>query len=112
MKPARRRLLSTVIGMLLAGVLVALLWHTIFDARIPSCLSGLAGGMTALALWEFLRPDDQARQGQAPTCSSGASGKARVKSKALLPARLHQASALTRRSASSISLKTDSDTRK
>lgn len=58
MKPAWKRLLLTVIGMLLASVFVGLLWHTTFDARIPSYLSGLVGGITALALWEFLRPND------------------------------------------------------
>jgi hypothetical protein len=50
-----KRLLITVIAMLLASFLIGLLWRGAFDARIPSYLSGLIGGISALATWEFLR---------------------------------------------------------
>jgi hypothetical protein len=56
MKPAWKRLLLTVLGMVVASVLVGLFWRATFNAGIPSYLSGLVGGMTALALWEFLKP--------------------------------------------------------
>ena len=50
-----QRLLITLVVMVLASFLVGLVWRGMFDARIPSYLSGLVGGATALAIWEFLR---------------------------------------------------------
>jgi len=50
-----KRALVTVIAMLVVSLLVGLLWRGVFDARIPSYLSGLVGGLSALAMWEFLR---------------------------------------------------------
>lgn len=58
MKPLWKRLLVTVAGMLLASLVVGLAWRGVFDARIPSYLGGLVGGIAALGLWEFLRPSD------------------------------------------------------
>ena len=58
MKPTWKRLLLTVVGMVLASLVVGLFWRATFDARIPSYLSGLVGGMTALLLWEFLKPNE------------------------------------------------------
>lgn len=53
----RKRLLITIIGMLVASFLVGLLWRAAFDAHMPSYFSGLIGGVSALALWEFFRSD-------------------------------------------------------
>lgn len=50
-----KRLLITLIFMVVASFLVGLVWRGMFDARIPSYLSGLIGGVSALAIWEFLR---------------------------------------------------------
>ena len=50
-----KRLLITLIFMVAASFLVGLAWRGVFDAQIPSYLSGLIGGVTALAIWEFLR---------------------------------------------------------
>ena len=50
-----KRLLITLIFMVVASFLVGLVWRGMFDARIPSYLSGIIGGVTALAIWEFLR---------------------------------------------------------
>ncbi len=50
-----KRALITLAAMLIASLLVGLLWRGLFDARIPSYLSGLVGGLSALATWEFLR---------------------------------------------------------
>ncbi len=41
--------------MVLASLIVGLVWLGVFDARIPSYLSGVIGGLAALATWEFLR---------------------------------------------------------
>ncbi len=50
-----KRLLITLAVMVIASFVVGLIWRGAFDARIPSYLSGLAGGLSALAAWEFLR---------------------------------------------------------
>ena len=50
-----KRLLITLAAMLIASFVVGLLWRGAFDARIPSYLSGLIGGLSALAMWEALR---------------------------------------------------------
>ena len=50
-----KRLLITLLAMVIASLLVGLLWRVTFDVRIPSYFSGLIGGLSALATWEFLR---------------------------------------------------------
>ena len=50
-----KRLLITLAAMVIASFIIGLLWRGAFDARIPSYLSGLIGGLSALATWEFLR---------------------------------------------------------
>ncbi|MDH3451212.1 MAG: hypothetical protein OEN20_02250 [Gammaproteobacteria bacterium] len=51
-----KRLLITVVAMAFASLAVGLIWLSLFDARIPSYLSGVIGGLAALATWELLRP--------------------------------------------------------
>ena len=50
-----RRALATLVTMLMASALAGFIWHAAFDARIPSYLSGVIGGITALVIWELLR---------------------------------------------------------
>ena len=50
-----KRLLLTLAAMVVASFVVGLMWRGAFDARIPSYLSGLVGGLTALTVWEALR---------------------------------------------------------
>ena len=50
-----KRLLITLAAMVIASFIIGLIWRGAFDARIPSYLSGLVGGLSALAAWEFLR---------------------------------------------------------
>ena len=52
-----KRLLITLAAMIVASFVVGLIWRGAFDARIPSYLSGLVGGLSALATWEFLRSE-------------------------------------------------------
>lgn len=52
-----KRLLLTLIAMVLASFVIGLLWRAVFNGDIPSYLSGLVGGLAALAAWEFLRSD-------------------------------------------------------
>ena len=53
--PFWQRLLITLAVMLAASYLVGLVWHWIFNADIPSYLSGAVGGLTAVPTWELLR---------------------------------------------------------
>ncbi len=50
-----KRALITLAAMVLASFVVGWIWREAFDARIPSYLSGVVGGLSALAAWEFLR---------------------------------------------------------
>lgn len=53
--PLWQRLLATVIAMLATSYVAGLLWHWAFNADIPSYLSGIVGGITAVPVWEFLK---------------------------------------------------------
>jgi glucose-6-phosphate-specific signal transduction histidine kinase len=53
--PFWQKLLITLAVMLAASYLAGLVWHWIFNADIPSYLSGAVGGLTAVPTWEFLR---------------------------------------------------------
>ena len=50
-----QRLLITLVFMVLASFIAGLVWRGMFDARIPSYISGLIGGVSALGIWELLR---------------------------------------------------------
>lgn len=53
--PLWQRLLITFAVMLLTSYLVGLLWQWLFSSNIPSYLSGVVGGASAVPTWEFLR---------------------------------------------------------
>jgi hypothetical protein len=53
--PLWQRLLITLAVMLLASWLVGLAWRWLLGSEMPSYLSGLVGGITAVPTWEFLR---------------------------------------------------------
>ena len=53
--PLWQRLLITLATMLLTSFLAGLLWRGVFNADIPSYLSGAVGGIRAVPTWEFLR---------------------------------------------------------
>ena len=53
--PIWQRLLITLGTMLLTSFLAGLIWHRLLDADIPSYISGLVGGVTAVPVWEFLK---------------------------------------------------------
>ena len=50
-----RRAVITLAAMVIASFVAGMLWKGAFDARIPSYLSGLVGGVSALLVWEWLR---------------------------------------------------------
>jgi hypothetical protein len=53
--PFWQRLLITILMMLAVSYGGGLLWTAVFNAVLPSYVSGLLGGLTALPLWEFLK---------------------------------------------------------
>jgi len=53
--PLWQRLLITLVTMLLVSVVAGFLWRSLFNTDIPSYLSGLVGGVTAVPMWEFLK---------------------------------------------------------
>ncbi|MGD8615655.1 MAG: hypothetical protein PVI91_08340 [Gammaproteobacteria bacterium] len=54
--PFWQRFLITVAAMLAASFVAGLLWRALLDARLPSYLAGVAGGLAALPVWELLKP--------------------------------------------------------
>jgi len=50
-----QKLLVTLAMMLLTSVVAGLLWRWLFNTNIPSYLSGVVGGATAVPVWELLK---------------------------------------------------------
>jgi hypothetical protein len=60
--PFWQRLAITFIAMLAASFLLGVAWRSIFNIPLPSYLAGIAGGLTALPVWELLKrikPDEK-----------------------------------------------------
>lgn len=53
--PLWQRLLITLATMLVTSLVAGLLWRWLFSTDIPSYLSGVVGGVTAVPMWEFLK---------------------------------------------------------
>jgi uncharacterized YccA/Bax inhibitor family protein len=53
--PLWQRLGVTLATMLLTSFVAGLLWRGIFNTDMPSYLSGVVGGVTAVPVWEFLK---------------------------------------------------------
>lgn len=53
--PLWQRLLLTLVGMVGVSYLAGLLWDFLFNFSIPSYVSGVVGGLTALPVWEGLK---------------------------------------------------------
>ncbi len=53
--PLWQRLGVTLATMLLTSFVAGLLWRGVFNTDMPSYLSGLVGGITAVPVWEFLK---------------------------------------------------------
>ncbi len=53
--PLWQRLLLTIIGMVAASFVIGLLWESVLGFPIPSYVSGIVGGLTALPIWEALK---------------------------------------------------------
>ena len=53
--PLWQRLGVTLATMLLTSFVAGVLWREAFNADMPSYLSGIVGGVTAVPVWEFLK---------------------------------------------------------
>ncbi len=53
--PLWQRLLITLATMLVTSLVAGLLWRSLFNTDIPSYLSGVVGGVTAVPMWEVLK---------------------------------------------------------
>jgi hypothetical protein len=53
--PLVQTILAVVATMLVVSFVAGLIWHWLFDATMPSYLSGLVGGATAVPVWELLK---------------------------------------------------------
>jgi hypothetical protein len=53
--PLWQRMLATLIAMLVTSLLAGVFWRWAFNTDIPSYLSGIVGGITAVPVWEFLK---------------------------------------------------------
>ena len=53
--PLWQRLGVTLATMLLTSFVAGVLWRQAFNADMPSYLSGIVGGVTAVPVWEFLK---------------------------------------------------------
>jgi hypothetical protein len=53
--PLWQRLGVTLGTMLLTSFVAGLIWRGLINTDMPSYLSGLVGGVTAVPMWEFLK---------------------------------------------------------
>ncbi len=53
--PLWQRLLITLATMLVTSLVAGLLWRWLFSTAIPSYLSGVVGGVSAVPIWELLK---------------------------------------------------------
>lgn len=50
-----QRLLIALVAMFAASLIVGFVWARVFEPAMPPYLSGVVGGLAALATWELLR---------------------------------------------------------
>ena len=53
--PFWQRSLILLVAMMAISVLVGLLWSSLCGFNLPSYVSGVVGGLTAVPLWELLK---------------------------------------------------------
>ena len=53
--PFWQRSLILLVAMLAVSFLVGLLWNSLFGFNLPSYVSGVIGGLTAVPLWDLLK---------------------------------------------------------
>jgi len=53
--PFWQRSIVTIIAMIIASLAVGYIWRSVFGFALPDYVSGVAGGLTAVPLWEILK---------------------------------------------------------
>lgn len=53
--PFWQRLVITVLVMLAASYLAAVVWNAVLGFALPSYLAGLVGGLSAIPVWDLLQ---------------------------------------------------------
>jgi hypothetical protein len=53
--PFWQRSLILLVAMMAISFLVGLLWNSLFGFNLPSYVSGVVGGLTAVPLWDLLK---------------------------------------------------------
>ena len=53
--PFWQRSMITLAAMIFVSFIIGMLWQSIFHFGLPSYVSGVIGGLTAVPLWEFLK---------------------------------------------------------
>ena len=53
--PFWQRFLILLVAILLVSFLVDLAWHYVFGFALPSYITGVVGGLTAVPLWDVLK---------------------------------------------------------
>jgi hypothetical protein len=53
--PFWQRSLILLVAMMAISFLVSLLWSSLFGFNLPSYVSGVVGGLTAVPLWDLLK---------------------------------------------------------
>jgi hypothetical protein len=53
--PFWQRSIVLVVAMMIASFLFGLIWNSLFGFNLPSYVSGVVGGLTAVPLWALLK---------------------------------------------------------
>jgi hypothetical protein len=53
--PFWQRLLILVVSVMGVSIIVGLVWHAMFDFYLPSYVTGVVGGLSAVFIWDLLK---------------------------------------------------------
>ena len=53
--PFWQRFLILVAAVMAVSGIVSLVWHALFDFYLPSYISGVVGGLSAVLIWDILK---------------------------------------------------------
>jgi hypothetical protein len=53
--PFWQRLLILVVSVMGVSFIVGLVWHAMFDFYLPSYVTGVVGGLSAVFIWDLLK---------------------------------------------------------
>ena len=53
--PFWKRFLILLVAVMVVSFIVDLIWHALFDFYLPSYISGVVGGLSAVFIWDILK---------------------------------------------------------